>query len=547
MRAAMLFALLMAPAEAAEWVRVASPGIELLTDAAEKTGRQVLGRFEQIHRLFHQANIADSALPLRVFLFASEEEFQRYRDDTAVDGFYRSGIERDYIVMHAGASSRRVAAHEYVHVVLNQSRVPLPKWFDEGMAEFYSTFEVERGRLSVGKPIEAHVALLSAEKWLSAAQLSHRDTTKLFYAQSWALVHMLNLGTAWRDGLPQFILLLEQGSPPEEAFVKAFGRTMGQAIADLPAYLRGLLPATIAADIDRAAEIRIERIPTPLAALARADLALATGRRGLARTLLEQAARVKPDSPEVAAGMATLALAEDRRDDARRHLEHAIALGSRDGATYFEYAMIERDSGATLGRVDQLLEKTIAVNPNLADAQFLLGAHASDNGNYTAAVDRLREATRLRPQRSYFWHALGYAQWKLGRREEALESARRAVATAENSDEAGMAEGLLSLVQRKPETPSVKRPAVITPPSWHRRKGDARLEGTLIRVDCQGSAALLQVTSSDGKTVTLEVKHPGEVEMTGVTHEFSCGPQNLRVIVEYLAVTGEVTRIEFPQ
>ena len=57
--------------------------------------------------------------------------------------------------------------------------------------------------------------------------------------------------------------------------------------------------------------------------------------------------------------------------------------------------MLERDTGATRERVDQLLEKTVSVNPDIADAQFLLGVHASDDGNYTAAVNRLKEAVRL--------------------------------------------------------------------------------------------------------------------------------------------------------
>src|SRR5271169_2430495 len=106
MRAGLLL-LLTFPAGAAEWVRVAAPRIEVFTDAGERTGRRVLGRFEEVHRIFHQANIADTTLALRVFVFASAGEFHNYHEEA--DGFYRNGMERDYIALHDGPEVARAA------------------------------------------------------------------------------------------------------------------------------------------------------------------------------------------------------------------------------------------------------------------------------------------------------------------------------------------------------------------------------------------------------------------------------------------------------
>src|SRR5260370_633588 len=136
--ATFLFALTLPAAAAAECTRVLSPQIEVLTDAGEKTGRQVLGRFDEIRRIFRQTNAPDSPLALRVFVFASEKEFRVYREDSATDGFYQSAPERDYIALYAAADAGRVVVHEYVHLVLSHSSGPLPKWFEEGTAEFYS-------------------------------------------------------------------------------------------------------------------------------------------------------------------------------------------------------------------------------------------------------------------------------------------------------------------------------------------------------------------------------------------------------------------------
>src|SRR5258708_5873989 len=97
---ARLIALLALPLSGADWVRVAVPRIEVLTKAGEKRGGRILPRLEEIHGIFHQANIGDSPLGVRVFVFASEKEFAAYRHDSIADGFYQSAPERDYIVMH---------------------------------------------------------------------------------------------------------------------------------------------------------------------------------------------------------------------------------------------------------------------------------------------------------------------------------------------------------------------------------------------------------------------------------------------------------------
>src|SRR5581483_505930 len=120
----------------AEWLRLETPGIELITDAGERSARPLLARFEQIRGVFNQAGIATGPLRLRVFLFSSAEEFHRYREN--VDGFYQGSPERDYIALYTNADAGRVAFHEYVHLVLRHSAIPLPHWFDEGMSEFYS-------------------------------------------------------------------------------------------------------------------------------------------------------------------------------------------------------------------------------------------------------------------------------------------------------------------------------------------------------------------------------------------------------------------------
>jgi len=87
------------------------------------------------------------------------------------------------------------------------------------------------------------------------------------------------------------------------------------------------------------------------------------------------------------------------------------------------------------------------VNPDLGEARVLLGSHAADAGKYDVAVQHLAVAARVLPRRSFVWHALGYAQWKMGRNQEAAISAYRARATAVNDAEEHAAMALAEAVR----------------------------------------------------------------------------------------------------
>jgi len=87
----------------------------------------------------------------------------------------------------------------------------------------------------------------------------------------------------------------------------------------------------------------------------------------------------------------------------------------------------------------------------------------------------------------------------------------------------------------------------VTPPSWQHRPGDARAEGTLTQVDCDSRPVKLLV-SMEAKTIQLHVQNPNEVELLnadGVSTTLACGDQSRLVAVDYIAATGEITRIEF--
>lgn len=571
MKLVLLALLALEPAAAKQaWLRISSPHFEVLTDAGEKTGREVIQRFEEIRRVFLEAggDRKPLLLPVRVFVFATESGFRPYRPTASTTAFYQSGPQRDYIAMrYAGAKNYRVVFHEYVHLVLNHTSITLPQWLEEGTAEFYSTLESQNGRVRIGAPIHDHLATLRTERWLTGTELAavdknspnynERGKVSIFYAQSWALVHMLNLAPKYRQEMPHFAQYLADAAPPERAFEQAFHKTMDGALKDLPGYLQQDLAAV---EVDPAApdaepHIETQPLDRAQASLAGAELLLLMGRIGQADKLYQQVARTDPDLPAVAAGLAGLAMRKGKQEEARRHFERAIALGSRDAGVYFEYAMLLRDLKAPREQVDTWLQRTVELNPNYAEAHFLLALRASDAGRWREAVDHLRQATAILPRQAYFWNALGYAHYKLGQLAPAERASRLALETATTTEQAEMARSLARLIRTKPPEPVPSRPPVFTPESWRNRPADSRVEGVLTHVDCFGQAARLEVLAGS-KRVLLLVKDPSRIVLRNApsaSFQLGCGASKpLRVAVEYIAgkdagyqTIGEVTAIEF--
>jgi tetratricopeptide (TPR) repeat protein len=515
-----------------KWIRLSSPSVDIFTDGSENSARAVLDRFATLHRIFRDSNIAESPPRLRVFIFASEHEFEKYRPSRSAAGFYQNDGEQDLIVLAEGIQLKNIASHEYLHRVIQHASPLLPGWLNEGLPEFYSTIAISGAKVRIGGPIERHLVLLVRERWMDAEDLAlgNRADGAIFYAESWALVHMLSLSPKWHSGMPEFVKLLSEGRDQQDAFQSAFGSSMDDALRDLRLYVRKMKDVTEAGPpVETPDQYNVTHLAPLDATLALADLALRTDHPKLARSLFEKTAKENPESPAAVAGLGSLALAGNDKEGARVQFERAVAMGIRDARTYFELAALTRDNA--------LLEKTVALDPDFAEAHFLLGVRFTDDGRFAAAIEHLEKAVALQPRRLTYWNALGYARVKSGDRRGAAEAARRAAVLAHTPEEEKMAAGLTQLAGEQPSVRQ-KKPDMVTPPSWQNPKGDTRVEGILTEVDC----------NADPVRLVVSVRNPAEVELInaqGVSTTLVCGTQSLPVALQYLAATREVTRIEF--
>jgi tetratricopeptide (TPR) repeat protein len=522
---------------ASAWLRLQSAHFELLTDAGDRAGRDAIQRLERVRAVFGNAPGARPApLPVRAWLFRSDRDFHAFQPKSGTDGFFQSGAERDHIVVRGGSSEvDRVVQHEYVHLVLHHSTVSLPQWFEEGMAEFYSTLEQRGEKLLVGRVVEAHVRLLRSGEW---------SGERAFYASSWAMVHMLNMDPRHRAALPRFVESMAGGAPPDLAFEEAFGKSRDAALVDVRAYVeRGRFAV---ADIHfgsmNASEVEVSEIATADADLAQVELALAVGRDDSTAKL---ASRLRADSPEWHEAMGLLALHRKDRDTALGHLSR-----SNRPAAMFERAMLLRDTGAPRDQVRRALAEVVGRSPNHAEAQFLLGTLLQDEGVHEAAIAPLESAARLLPRQSYFWHALALAYHAVGRSDDARGAARRAAVSAKNAQQSEMASAALRLVARpSPPRAGLAGPSVALGEAWRKHEGDATIDGTLERIECLGTSARFHVRAG-GESRALLVVDPGQVLLNSaseLTFTFACGPQPpRRVVAKIRGDRSEIVAIEFP-
>jgi hypothetical protein len=201
------------------WIEVKSPHFRVLTDHSEEPGRAVALGLEQIRGVF-----AESMPGLRVdsnvetLLFAARDKVTMrrllpesyWRNLDQIGGMYLKGSEVDYALMRLNSyDPQSIIYHEYLHKLLHMNYTRLPRWLDEGLAEFFANAGMHQGKAYIGMASPRLELLVRhgvepVEKIVSYDYASERswDPMKLqtFYAESWALTHFLCLEKGWSSG-----------------------------------------------------------------------------------------------------------------------------------------------------------------------------------------------------------------------------------------------------------------------------------------------------------------------------------------------------------
>lgn len=371
--------LLMTPLSArAGWTHASSDHFEVFTTAGDRRAREALAQFERIRAFFaHHLQLTPPAgRRVRLILFSNEQEFRPYRINDAVVAYYRPGPDRDYIVMQPlGRSSHAVMVHEYVHLVLGRSGGRYPVWLNEGLAEYFATLPSTGDEVAVGRVQRARLRSLEAgslarlDRLFAVTHESPEYQTAehggRFYAQSWALTHMLLVHDRYRAGADRFLTMVRTGTPSARAMEVVWGRSLDDVQEDLDEYVRG-----------GHFSVRLVRFPEPADGPPAATRAVASFEAGFvvanllaaaredadrARTAFEELARQQPHDIGLLESRAALEFRTGRPRAARTFLERAVALGTAAASTHRDLAALVVAENAPYAQT--LLERALELDP----------------------------------------------------------------------------------------------------------------------------------------------------------------------------------------
>ena len=575
-----------------KWVRLRSANFELLTSAGERAGRRTIRQFERIRATFRQAMQweVSNPVPVQIVLFKSKRDYLPYRPNEGAAAYFQSGPEVDRIVMVAG-SEETVAIHEYVHLLVRRSGLRLPLWINEGLADLYSTMRQVGGRLVVGYAHPGRIATLLREKWVPLEQVlvagkesqhyTKRERRGKFYAESWALTHMLVFSQEYGPRVTELLQLLTADRSSVAALETAYGTPIEKLQRDLKSYVRqDRLRAVV---LDLKLEENAERTSTePLAelelGLLLADLVASLGKTEEARAIYKKVSRENPEAPGPYEGLGHLEYRQGDNNQARVYFGRAFELGGNSPRMLRRYAWLQRE--ADDDKVVMTLLRAVRSSPEDVEMKLALGSRLIRNGSYaqatailqviqSASEDQARSALRM----------LAYARLKLNERESGRQAAQQLLELARTPDEVNDARHLLSLLERDvggvregqrvaqdgsqhefgEREVRLTRDKAAAPPEGPEtlspREEMSMVAGLFVRLDCLGDQARMHL-AVDGEPVSLLINDGGIVELEGsdgASVDLYCGEQAPRSVVVHflpsenieLGTRGVVRSIEF--
>ena len=262
------------------WLELHSTHYTVITDAGEKKGKEVALRFEQMRAVFGSLLMKErlnEPVPTTILAFKSDKSYYqnaplRQGQPIDVPGFVVSSEDQNFIVLNLfEEESWRAVSHDFALMLLNDNYPPVQGWFDEGLAEYFSSIRLDDKNYQIGSDPELQAAsaqsmagnqsaaaprslteLLSGQAWLTLPDLltmKHDTSTDdegmrhtLFYAQSWVMVHYLLHEQKLSETGTYFGLVENRHVPVEQAVQQAYGMAPAQLDQAVKDYFHSLKP-----------------------------------------------------------------------------------------------------------------------------------------------------------------------------------------------------------------------------------------------------------------------------------------------------------------
>ena len=594
------------------WTSVRSKNFLLVSNASEKDIREVGTRLEQFREvfslLFTNLNI-NSPVPTTVVVFKNHESYRPFQLNARNAGYFQPGSDVNYIALKlikdpgTEQDPYTIIFHEYTHLLLRITSGNVPLWFNEGMAEYYSTFSVTDGRKVVmGKPISSHVYLLRERKMLPLRTLFQVDSKSpyynegekqsIFYAESWALMHYLVLG---KDGqrmtqLGNFIALMARGVAMEDAFQQAFSTTFENMEKELRAYIQRdrypFVSGSFTNKVTYDSTMRSTPITEAEAQAYLGDLLLKSNRADC-ETYLQKALALDPDQPMANASLGLLRVRQGKHGEARQRLERAVAASSQNYLIHYYYAFALsregiRDTDTVMGFAPEIaakmraeLKRAIELRPDFLESYSLLAfVNLVTETDVDETVEMMKQSLARSPEREDFIFMLA----QLYLRKEDFGAARKLIDRLSKSSDLELrqrADGLrnqLEWLDKQRITSgqadssrlsatragrSINGQAIVydvDPEAVLRESlrkpaaGETQAQATLVRIDCdaRGITFVVKIGDRFRRLSTDSFSHMSLTTFTAAAGgEITCGPRKPEDNIVVAYVPASDTRSKF--
>ena len=260
MAAALLFVL--SSANAADWIKAESENFVFYGEVQPKVASDMLEELELFRGTVLTLMGAERSPEVRKVHVFGEPDARGVQKLTGLDGIagvYTNANDYPLFVTIANRKASRdrtgmmVSLHELSHHIIHGHRAQFyPRWYDEGFAEYLSTFRVEEDTVAVGDPASRFGPILNRRGWTdidlvlgAVAEYPFESgghvqglRANYFYAMSWLSVHKILSTPELGQHLGDYITAINEGQEAEAAFEGAFGMSLREFRREIGAYWR---------------------------------------------------------------------------------------------------------------------------------------------------------------------------------------------------------------------------------------------------------------------------------------------------------------------
>lgn len=473
-------------------------------------------------------------------------------------GLFLRAPEKNYVLLRLDAEGEHPYAtvyHEYTHLISGRAQEWMPLWLNEGLAQFFENTDINDKAVLLGQSSAGDLYVLQQNRMIPLTTLftvdhnspyyHQEDKGSIFYAESWALTHYLEVKDYQEKThrLLDYLQLVANKIDAVNAATRTFG-DLKKLQSSLETYVsqRGLgyfrMPG--GTDVDDSA-FTVRTLTLTQADASRADFLAYDQRYKDARALLERILRDDPNNVSARETMGFLEFREGKLDQAQKWYEQAVKLDSQSFLAHYYFAVIAMREGLSSAdrqtQIEASLRAAIKLNPSFAPAYDQLAAFLGmQRRNLDEAHTLSLQAVQMDPGNVGFRMNAANLLMQMERPKDAIAVLQNALKLAASPEQtASMQNQIASFQQYQASraraaeeyreasqessaqgTEQLAGPPAPEPPEDNRHGPRRTVNGTLRDVQCSESVTMKLRVESAKKPVLLRARNYYKIQFSAL-------------------------------